>query len=74
MRPAIAGLKGTDASAFGDLRRSASRYAVASSIAVVLGFMVAQRSEVFFLDRQSSDAQIAFYSVAFSATTISSAC
>ena len=70
MRPAIAGLKGTDASAFGDLRRSASRYAVASSIAVVLGFMVAQRSEVFFLDRQSSDAQIAFYSVAFSATTI----
>ncbi len=70
MRHALARLRGTDASAFGDLRRSASRYAMASSISVVLTFMVAQRSELFFLDRQSSNAQIAFYSVAFSATTI----
>jgi O-antigen/teichoic acid export membrane protein len=70
MRPVAARLREADASASGDLRRSAARYAVASSIAVVLTFMVAQRSELFFLDRQSSDAQIAFYSVAFSATTI----
>jgi O-antigen/teichoic acid export membrane protein len=70
MNRVLAPMRSGDASALPELRRSASRFALASSFSVVLTFVVAQRSELFFLDRQSSDAQIAFYSVAFSATTI----
>lgn len=70
MRRVLAPMRGADATALPELRQSAARFALASSVSVVLTFVVAQRSEVIFLDRQSTDAQIAFYSVAFSATTI----
>jgi len=43
------------------------RYALLGSPTVFLTYVVWGRSEVFFLDRFSSDAQIAIYSLAFSA-------
>ena len=70
MKRVIAPMRARDASALPELRRSAGRFALASSLSVVLTFAVAQRSELFWLDRMSTNAQIAFYSVAFSATTI----
>jgi O-antigen/teichoic acid export membrane protein len=53
-----------------ELRRRASRFALGTTVSVVLAFVVAQRSELFFLDRSSSDTQIAFYTIAFSAATM----
>jgi O-antigen/teichoic acid export membrane protein len=53
-----------------ELRRRATRFALGTSVSVVLAFVVAQRSELFFLDRNSSDAQIAFYTIAFAAATM----
>jgi O-antigen/teichoic acid export membrane protein len=52
----------------GDIRREATSFALSSSVMVVLGALVLQRSELFFLAWLSSDAQIALYSIAFSAT------
>ena len=66
----LAPLRSEDATALPELRRRASRFSLASSISVILTFVVGQRSELFFLDRDSTNAQIAFYSIAFSAVTI----
>jgi O-antigen/teichoic acid export membrane protein len=52
-----------------ELRRLVTRYALISAIGVVLEVIVARRSEVFFLERFSTDAQIAFYSISFGAVT-----
>jgi O-antigen/teichoic acid export membrane protein len=52
----------------GALRSDVLRFALATSVPVILNLIVFQRSEFFFLERFSSDAQIAFYSIAFSAT------
>jgi O-antigen/teichoic acid export membrane protein len=52
----------------GAIRSDVLRFTLASSVPVILGLVVFQRSEFFFLERFSSDAQIAFYSIAFSAT------
>jgi O-antigen/teichoic acid export membrane protein len=49
------------------LRRSMARFALLSSIGLVFDLIVGTRSEFFFLNRFSSDAEIAFYSIAFSA-------
>jgi O-antigen/teichoic acid export membrane protein len=47
------------------LRRDATRYALASSVLVLLTFVIWRRSELFVMQRYSTDAEIAFYSVAF---------
>jgi len=52
-----------------EARRAMSRFAAASSIAVVLNFLVWRRSDFLFLDRYSTDEQIAFYSIGFGAVT-----
>jgi O-antigen/teichoic acid export membrane protein len=49
------------------LRRSVGRYALLSSFGVFLELIVGTRSEFFFLAHYSSNAQIAFYSIAYSA-------
>lgn len=49
------------------LRREAVRYTLVTSVGVVLTFVVWRRSELFFLERFSSDTQIALYSIAFAA-------
>jgi O-antigen/teichoic acid export membrane protein len=70
MNRALRPLQAQPAHDLPELRRKASRFALASSVSVVLTFVVAQRSELFFLDRESSNAQIAFYTIAFSAVTM----
>jgi O-antigen/teichoic acid export membrane protein len=50
----------------GPLPKAMVTFGLASTLPYVLQLIVAQRSELFFLDRSSSDAQIAFYAVAFS--------
>lgn len=52
-----------------DLQRRTRRYALGASVPIILGFVVSQRSEFFFLERQSTETQIALYSIAFSITT-----
>lgn len=52
----------------GEIRRELVKFALASSVPLILGLIVLQRSELFFLERFSSDSQIALYSIAFSAT------
>lgn len=52
----------------GPLRREVVRFSLALSVPVILGLVIIQRSELFFLDHYSSDRQIALYSIAFSAT------
>jgi O-antigen/teichoic acid export membrane protein len=49
------------------LRGSVARFALLSSIGLVFDRVVGTRSEFLFLNHFSSDAQIAFYSIAFSA-------
>jgi O-antigen/teichoic acid export membrane protein len=56
----------TPALPLGDVTKGVVRFALASSVPVVLSFVVLQRSEFFFLDHYSSDTQIALYSIAFS--------
>ena len=51
----------------GTLRRSVGRFALLSSLGVFLQLIVGTRSEFFFLAHYSGDAQIAFYSIAYSA-------
>jgi O-antigen/teichoic acid export membrane protein len=53
------------AGAAGDLPKRVAAYAAKLSVNVVLGFVVWRRTEFFFLKHYSSDAQIAFYSIAF---------
>ena len=50
-----------------ELRRSTARFAVWSTVGVVLTLIVFRRSEFFFLDAYSTDSQIAIYSIAFAA-------
>jgi O-antigen/teichoic acid export membrane protein len=47
------------------IRHAAGRFALWSTLAVVLTLIVFRRSEFFFLDHFSSDAEIAVYSIAF---------
>src|SRR4051794_6308275 len=54
----------------GPLPRSMVTFGLAMTFPYVLQLIVAQRSEVFFLDRFSSDSQIAFYAIAFSAIAV----
>ena len=49
----------------GPLRRQVTRYAIGYTTVVLLDLIVARRSELFFLERFSSDEEIAFYSIAF---------
>lgn len=56
----------------GPLRRQVSRYALGYSAGIVLELIVARRSELFFLERFSTDEQIAFYSIAFAMVTAAS--
>jgi O-antigen/teichoic acid export membrane protein len=51
------------------LRRSVGRYALLWSIGLFLELIVATRSEFFFLAHFSGSAEIAFYSIAYSAVT-----
>jgi O-antigen/teichoic acid export membrane protein len=51
------------------VEREAVRYAALQSVGILLTLVVWQRSEFFFLNHYSSDAQIAFYSVPFAALT-----
>lgn len=50
-----------------NLRRLVVRFALLSSIGLVLELVVGTRVEFFFLNHYSSDSEIAFYSIAFSA-------
>ena len=50
-----------------ELRRRVGRFAVLSALGLVLELVVGTRSEFFFLAHYSTDAEIAFYSIAFSA-------
>lgn len=54
-----------DAEAWRTLRRELWKYAVPTTYGFVLTIVVWRRSEFFFLDHYSSDAQIAIYSVVF---------
>jgi O-antigen/teichoic acid export membrane protein len=53
----------------GDLPRRVLRFAAGASLGVVLTLVVWRRSEFFFLNRYSNDAEIAMYSIAFAAMT-----
>ena len=64
---ASVGVAGTTRDA--QLISGAQRFALISSIGVGLSLVVATRSEFFFLNHFSSDAEIAFYSIAFAAAT-----
>ncbi len=66
----LAPMRTEDATGLEELRSRASRFGLAASVSVILSFVVGQRSELFFLDRSSSNAQIAFYTIAFSAVTM----
>jgi len=68
-RGALAGLGANPAPASRavEIRGEAGRYALLASAGVLVTLVVWRRSEVFFLERFSTDAEIAFYSVAFAA-------
>jgi len=51
------------------LRRNVLRSTAITSVGVILTFIVWRRSELFFLERYSTDTQIALFSIAFAATT-----
>ncbi len=51
----------------GALRREILRFAAAASVPMLANFIVFQRTEFFFLDHYSTNAQIAVYSIAMSA-------
>ena len=53
----------------GRLKREVFRFAVGYSAGVVLELIVARRSELFFLDRFSTDREIAYYSIAYAIAT-----
>ena len=50
-----------------ELRRLVARYALISSLGVILEVIVARRSEIFFLGRFSTETEIALYSISFAA-------
>jgi O-antigen/teichoic acid export membrane protein len=49
------------------VERATARYAAWSSLGVLLTFVIFRRSEFFFLDHYSTDAEIALYSIPFAA-------
>jgi O-antigen/teichoic acid export membrane protein len=51
-------------------RRAMLKYAVATTGGLVLTIVVWYRSEFFFLERYSTDSQIAYFSIAFGAVTL----
>jgi O-antigen/teichoic acid export membrane protein len=51
------------------LRRRFWSFAATTSVIVIISFVVWRRSEVFILQHYSTDAQIAFYSIAFAAVS-----
>ncbi len=51
------------------LRRDVLRYAAVTSVGVILTFVVWRRSELFVLERYSTETQIALYSIAFAAVS-----
>ena len=53
----------------GALKRAVFRFAVGYSAGVVLELIVARRSELFFLDKFSTNQQIAYYSIAYAVVT-----
>jgi len=53
----------------GDLARRVLRFSVFTTIGVTLTLIVWRRSEFFFLEQYSSDAEIGFYSIAFAVMT-----
>jgi O-antigen/teichoic acid export membrane protein len=59
----------TVAAAPGELRRLVVRYALLDSVGVVLTLVVWRRSELFFLERYATDAEIAHYSIPFAMVT-----
>jgi O-antigen/teichoic acid export membrane protein len=50
----------------GELGHEILRFALAASVPVLMSFLIFQRSEFFFLNRYSTNEQIAIYSIAFS--------
>jgi len=52
------------------VRREAIRYALLASVTIALTFVVWRRSELFFLERLSTDSQVGFYTIAFTAATV----
>jgi O-antigen/teichoic acid export membrane protein len=50
----------------GDLTRNVLRFAAIASLGLIINIVVYERSEVFFLERYSSDEQIALYAIPFS--------
>jgi O-antigen/teichoic acid export membrane protein len=52
-----------------ELRRRFWSFAASTSLIVIISFVVWRRSELFVLQRYSTDAQIAFYSIAFAAVS-----
>ena len=52
-----------------ELRRRFWSFAAATSVIVIISFVVWRRSELFILQHYSTDAQIAFYSIAFAAVS-----
>jgi O-antigen/teichoic acid export membrane protein len=57
-----------EAEPLGPIRAEVVRFSLALSVPVILNLVVFQRSELFFLERFSSNREIALYSIAFSAT------
>jgi O-antigen/teichoic acid export membrane protein len=53
----------------GELTRQVLRYALPASLGVFLTFLVWRRSEFFFLERYSTDTEIALYSISFAVVT-----
>ena len=66
MRRAVHGLARRTEPLGGAMKSEVIRFAAASTIPVILTFVVLQRSEFFILDIFSDDSQIALYSIAFS--------
>jgi len=52
-----------------ELRRRFWSFAASTSVIVIISFVVWRRSELFILQHYSTDAQIAFYSIAFAAVS-----
>jgi O-antigen/teichoic acid export membrane protein len=65
MRRAVRMLAGPQLE-LGTMKNEVIRFALASTVPVILTFVVLQRSEFFILDIFSDDSQIALYSIAYS--------
>jgi O-antigen/teichoic acid export membrane protein len=52
------------------VQREMIRYAGLLTVSIALTFIIWRRSELFFLERYSTDAEIGFYTIAFTAATV----